>query len=234
MRRLQCPYCGSVFEAPRGAVYAVCPYCGTTVVAKTGEEAPRQYYYPPRLGDGEAFLLAVSRARMLPGAPADIAEAASLARSELHYLPLYICSAEAWMEGCEGAREEREETWLATSRPPLPGLEHGYRFPAVGREPYDPRRARRGMFYQPDASPEPRCSALRARVEYRAAGEARLAGCRGGVESRAVLVGVAHYPVWLVESTATRWPGSPCGLWWMPWMLTCSTWSTLYPWRGGR
>lgn len=199
LRRLRCPYCGAVFEAPKGAVYAVCPYCGTTLIARTGEEAPKQYYYPPRLSDGEAFLLAVSRARMLPGAPTDIAEAASLARSELHYLPLYVCTAEAWVEGCEGAREEREETWLATSRPPLPGLRHSYRFPALGREPYDPRRARRGVFHQPDASPEPGCSALRARVEYRAAGEARLAGCGDGVESRAVLVGVAHYPVWLIE-----------------------------------
>ena len=61
-----------------------------------------------RLEEQEAYQLAITRASQLSGAPSDIAGASSYAGGSLHYIPLYICSARASVEGCEAAQEERE------------------------------------------------------------------------------------------------------------------------------
>ena len=196
MPRIRCPYCGGEFEAPTGFRLVVCPYCGATIDTGAGKGV-EAYLYPARLGEHDAFTLAVSRASQLPGAPRDVAESSQMVEASLHMVPLYVCRAEARVEGCEGASEEAEEAWPANPEA-LPGL-RGYRFPAAGREPYDPQRARGVVFHQVTASHEPGCRRLEARVLSRAASEAGLARCTGEPVSRSELLGLAHYPFWLLR-----------------------------------
>ena len=201
--RIKCPYCGAEFEAPSGYRYVVCPYCGTTIETETGAKQ-ETFIYPVRLEEQEAYQLAIIRASQLPGAPSDIADASSYVGGSLHYVPLYICSARAVVRSCEAAQEERVEAFIAAPGA-VPGLHSEYRFPAVGREPYDPERARRGIFHQVTASHEEPCKRLEARVSTRALREATLARCNGELETETKLLGIAHYPIWLIKY---QYPGS--------------------------
>ena len=200
MARVTCPYCGAVYEAPEGVGYAVCPYCGTTVRVETGEAVP-QYYYPPRLSEQDAYAAAISRASQMPGAPRRLAEETVYSGGELHMVPLYICRAEAAAvdESCSTARELVEEPLLATREEPLPGVETGYPFPSAGRAPYSPEMARGAVFHQAERGPEEGCSRLEARAARRAAREASLSGCVAEARSSHTLLGVAHYPFWLIR-----------------------------------
>ena len=200
MPRVKCPYCGAEFNAPSGVKYIVCPYCGTTILAETGERAENQYYYPARLADNDAFLLAMARASMLPGAPSDIAERAVYKSAELHYLPLYICRVEASVPECgEQASEHTSMAFLALKDPPL-HVPREYRFPAVGRVPYDPREAARGKFYQPDVNPDHKCVVEEQRLRGKVLEEARIAGCKPPLspQTSSRVEGIAHYPVWRI------------------------------------
>ncbi len=197
MPAVKCPYCGASYSVPEGAVYAVCPYCGTVVELSTGRSPP-QYYYPPRLGERDAFLAAVARVAQLPSAPSDAVEASTYTGGRLVYVPLYLCRASASSPGCEGTETVLEEAVLATTRAP-PGVDKGYRFPAAGREPYDPSRAGGAEFRQADVPPAEPCAALEARARDTAASKAVLSGCSPVVEAGAELKGVAHYPFWLVR-----------------------------------
>jgi len=196
-RTIKCPYCGAEFTAPEGFSYVVCPYCGTTIALDTGERR-EAYLYPARLEEQEAYQLAIMRASQLPGAPRDIEAVAAYKSSILHYVPLYICRAKALVEGCSEASEEREEAFLAAPRA-VPGLSDDYRFPAAGREPYDPERALRGVFHQVARSHEEPCRRLGERLRSRVLREARLARCSGEPVASTELIGIAHYPVWLVK-----------------------------------
>jgi len=200
MPRIKCPYCGAEFVAPSGVKYVVCPYCGTTIVAETGEAAKNQYYYPARLSDNEAFLVAVAKASMLPGTPSDIKEAAAYRGAELHYLPLYICRASAYAEECpEEASETTTRALLALRDPPL-HVPREYRFPAVGRVPYNPSEAKRGKFYQPEVNPDKECVIAEQRLRLRVQEEARISGCKtGSVKTESSIEGVAHYPMWRIK-----------------------------------
>ncbi len=202
MPKVKCPYCGAEFAAPSGVKYIVCPYCGTTIVAETGEAAENQYYYPARLADNDAFLLAMARASMLPGAPSDIQKTAMYKKAELHYLPLYICRVEASVPGCEEqASESSTRAFLAVKEPPL-HVPREYRFPAVGRVPYNPSEAKRGKFYQPDVNPDRYCLVEEQRLKMRVSEEARIAGCPyRAPESKSDIEGIAHYPVWRITYT---------------------------------
>ncbi len=196
MPRLRCPYCGAEFEAPSGFRYVVCPYCGTIVDTGTGGRS-ESWVYPVRLEEQDAYTLALSRAAQLPGAPPGIVDEAAPGGGELHYLPLYICAARARAVGCEGAEEELEAAGAAAEAEWLP---RGYRFPAAGRVAYDPSTARRGVFHQVARGGEELCSRLRSRAESEALGEALFSGCTPErVESDARLLGVAHYPFWLIR-----------------------------------
>ena len=196
MARIRCPYCGAEFEAPEGFRYVVCPYCGTVIEAGTGRRS-ESWVYPVRLEEQDAYTLAVSRASQLPGAPRDIESRASYAGGELHYIPLYVCRARALARGCPGAGEELEETAAAAAVEWLP---EGYRFPAAGRVAYDPSTARRGVFHQVERGWEEVCTSLRSRASAAAAAEAVFSGCTPeGLESDAELVGIAHYPFWLIR-----------------------------------
>lgn len=202
-RRIRCPYCGAEYEAPEGVEYAVCPYCGTTVRIETGETAP-QYYYPPRLAEHDAYAAALSRASQMPGAPRDLQETAAFSRAGLHMVPLYIChaSARAREESCRTAAEEAEEAALATGPEPLPGLPQDYPFPSTGRVPYSPGVVERvERFHQATRPPGDLCRALEMSVSSRAFSEAMLSGCSGEVEASSRLLGVAHYPFWVVHYT---------------------------------
>ena len=194
---IKCPYCGAEFEAPSGYRYVVCPYCGTTIETGTGAKQ-ETFIYPIRVEEQEAYQLAIIRASQLPGAPSDIAEASSYIDGSLHYVPLYVCSARAVVRGCEAAQEEIVEAFIAAPSA-VPGLYREYRFPAAGREPYDPEKARRGVFHQVTTSHEDQCKRLEARVSARALREAALARCNGDLETETKLLGIAHYPVWLIK-----------------------------------
>jgi hypothetical protein len=198
--RIRCPYCGAEYEVPEGVSFAVCPYCGTVVRVETGEEVP-QYFYPPRLGEHDAYAAALSRASQMPGAPRGLSEQAVYRRGELHLVPLYICraSAAALEERCSTAREEREATILATRGEPLPGVGSGYPFPTAGRVPYDPSLVKGSVFHQADRGPEEGCARLEEEAARAASREAVLSGCSGGIEKTSKVLGVAHYPFWLIE-----------------------------------
>lgn len=196
-RRIKCPYCGAEFEAPSGFSYVVCPYCGTTIRVDTGE-AMDTYTYPVRVEEQEAYYLVVSRASQLPAAPSNIAEESSYVSSTLHYVPLYVCRARARAPGCEGAEEEEERAFPAAPDT-VPGFTDDYQFPAAGRSPFDPATAKRGVFHQVSRGHTDKCRELRLRVAARAEREARLARCTSSVESGSELIGLAHYPVWLVK-----------------------------------
>ena len=200
MPRVRCPYCGAEYQVPEGVGYAVCPYCGTTVSLETGETLP-QYYYPPRLEEHDAYAAALSRASQMPGAPRSLAQEASFSKAGLHMVPLYLCRASAQaLDGCETAREEREKPLLATRGEPLPGLPEDYPFPSAGRAPYSPGMLERvERFHQAEKPPGPLCEALAEEAAKAASREALLAGCTGAVEKKHQLLGVAHYPFWLIE-----------------------------------
>jgi len=207
-QRVKCPYCGAEYEVPEGTVYAVCPFCGTVVELATGRRPPQQYY-PPRLEEQDAFAAAVSRASQLPGAPGRLAEEAAAASSELHYVPLYVCRAEAREAsgGCPTVVEMAEKAMLAARPGVLPGLGHGYRFPSTGRAAYDPEKARGAVFHQAELDPGEACREAVEEAASAARGEALLSGCPGIVEASHRLLGVAHYPFWLIRYTHPSAPG---------------------------
>ncbi len=206
--RVRCPYCGAEYEVPEGTVYAVCPFCGTVVELATGRRPPQQYY-PPRLEEQDAFAAAVSRASQLPGAPRGLAGEAAPMGSELHYVPLYVCRAEAREASglCPTAAEVLERAVLAARPGVLPGLGHGYRFPSAGRTAFDPEKARGAVFHQAELDPGEACREAVEEAASAARGEALLSGCSGEVEVSHQLLGVAHYPFWLIRYTHSSAPG---------------------------
>ncbi len=195
MRRVRCPYCGAVFEVPEGVEYAVCPYCGTVVEIEKGSRIA-SHYYPIRLEEDDARYAALSLASQMPGAPEDIASSARVTRMELHVVPLYVCRVSA---SCGELTVEREEGVLA-SREPLPGLTRGYRFPSMGREAYNPGVfGRVDRFHQVEVPASTACSTLAERLGATLSLEAMLAGCNTTPSLSSSVLGLAHYPFWLVE-----------------------------------
>ena len=196
MVKVRCPYCGATFEVPKTVSVTVCPYCGTAIWIDSGEKVAEHYMYPDKTGFNRAFKNALGIAERQYPAPADLAETATPKGGRLHFIPLYIYHIKVVAECPKKEESGIEEDWTtlsAVKKLPL-GLSSTYRFALGSRRYFEPRRLERGVYHQPEVSPERYIKKVSKKARGRAKWEASCS--RPKIKDETRWEGIVHYPFW--------------------------------------
>lgn len=205
-KQVTCPSCNAPLKAPRAASVIVCPYCGYTFEVSSGRRLA-YYMFPIYVDSPAAWRIMMQFIVRRYGVPEDFTVEANPRFSELHFVPYYVFRCRA---SSHCTRSGRSASYLETADYSVPAAWTGtwidshlasFSFSVRGRSFFDPRQAQRGRLHMPTVRYEEAYRAAHRFIEERAMKEAR-ESCGGAARLGSVevdFVGLAHYPLWLME-----------------------------------
>jgi len=210
--KARCPVCGAELEVPETVKRVECPYCGTVFNTDTGSKSTEHFYFPPTVANPYDYLMRFIERQY--GVPKDIRENSSYKKRVLHMIPVYFFHVHGVVEVKARSRkyrfftttvEEVREIGIPAVDNEVAFLLEDYPFPLRGKKFLDEKTMKSGIFYKPALSLEYAQSLaegkLNEKLSYEIENTAEDILSADYKVFKVEFKGLVHYPVWEIEYT---------------------------------